>query len=125
MFCFFFYGREREEEEERVRIGGRGKEEGGGRRVRGLCRGTGLMWGGVVFRLLLRINLIRLRDLPERGLDDRFDFYITIVRWRLVDYMNGVNGEKSEELSSDTGGGVGGSWGGSRSTIHLTKISIR
>ena len=47
------------------------------------------MWGGGVFRLLLRINLIRLRDLPEKWLDDRVDLYITIVRWRLVDCMKG------------------------------------
>lgn len=33
------------------------------------------------FRLLLRINLIRLRDLRERGLDGWIDLY-TIVPWR-------------------------------------------
>lgn len=47
------------------------------------------MWGGGVFRLLLRINLIRLRDLPEWGLNYRVNLYITIVRWRLVDHMKG------------------------------------
>lgn len=106
-FVFFFYGRERS--------AGRGKvEEGGGRGVRGLCRGTGLMWGGGVFRLLLRINLIRLRDLPERGLDDRVDLYITIVRWRLVDYMKEcIWCEWGIERRIELGPGWGkGGWGG-------------
>lgn len=86
VFFFFFPMEEREREKEEC-----GEEEGGeaGRGVGGLCRGTGLMWGGGVFRLLLRINLIRLRDLPEWGLNYRANLYITIVRWRLVDHMKG------------------------------------
>lgn len=53
---------------------------------------TNVWWGG--FRLLLRINLIRLRDMLEKGLDDRVDLYI-IVRWRwwvILKDVYGVNG---------------------------------
>lgn len=45
------------------------KGEGGlgARWSKGSYRGTGLMWGLGGFRLLLRISLIRLRDMRERG----------------------------------------------------------